>query len=209
MARVSSEPVAGRLEVADAVASRILELAAPLRVDVARTQAEIDEIYRLRFAVASEKGWIDAGGDGRERDDYDDDALHVGAWDGGRLVGTQRTLFPAPGRTLPLERAFRVEIEPRDEFVHADRTAIARDYRGDGRHVLLAALMARSWLAWRSRGFHRCTGVVTEPLLKVYREVGLEVELLGEPTEYCGELRSPALFDVPASANRLAGVWLP
>lgn len=210
MSETVSEPADSvALEAADALARNVIELAAPLRVDVARCGEELDAIYRLRFQVASEMGWIRAGecSDGLEKDDYDDDAVHVGAWDGGQLVGTQRTVFPAPGRSLPLERSFGLKLEPHGQVVHADRTAIARGYRGDRRHVLLAALMSRSWLEWRSRGFHRCTGVVTAPLARLYREVGLEVELIGDPSEYCGELRYPARFHVLAAANRLAEVW--
>ena len=67
--------------------------------------------------------------------------------------------------------------------------------------------MARSWLEWRSRGFHHCTGVVTEPILRVYREAGLEVEILGDAREYCGELRFPARFDVLATAAKLSAQW--
>src|SRR5207237_9065840 len=113
------------LRRADMVARRILELAAPLRVDVARREADREAIYRLRFEVACEMGWIAAeeAPDGLEKDAYDHDAAHVGAWDGGLLVATQRIVFPAPGRRLPLERAFGLEVEPRGQVVQADRTA--------------------------------------------------------------------------------------
>lgn len=205
---VAADPAA--LEVADTVARHILELAGPLRIEVAHTDAELEAIFRLRFQVASEMGWIAPGEapDGLERDSYDDDAIHIGAWDGERLVGTQRLVFPAPGRPMPLEEAFELEIEPRGQVVQADRTAIARSHRGDRRHLLLAGLMSRSWLEWRSRGFHRCTGAITEPLVHVYREVGLDVEVLGEAREYWGELRSPARFDVLAAVGRLTDLWV-
>lgn len=191
------------------MARHILDLVAPLRVEVACAEDELDTIYRLRFQVASEMGWIsvDSGSGGLEKDAYDDDAAHVGAWDGAQLVGTQRIIFPAPGRPLPLEQAFGLKIEPQGEVVHADRTAIAREYRGDDRHVLLAALMSRSWLEWRSRGFHHCTGVITPPLEQVYRDIGLDLEILGEAREYCGELRSPARFNILAAADRLTDAW--
>lgn len=201
-AAVAETPAA--LEAADALARQILELAAPFRVEVARAKDELEAIYRLRFEVASEMGWIsaDEASDRLEKDAYDDDAAHVGAWDGGQLVGTQRIVFPVPGRLLPLEKAFGLKIEPQGQVVHADRIAIAREYRGDHSHLLLAATMSRSWLEWRSRGFHHCTGVVTPPLERVYRDFGLEVEILGEAREYCGELRSPARFHVVAAAIR-------
>jgi hypothetical protein len=197
------------LEAADAVAERILALAVPLRVAVAITDGDVNATYRLRFEVASEMGWISdpADPDGFEKDSYDDGAIHIGAWDGALLGGTQRIILPAPGRLLPLEHSFGLEIEPRGQVVHADRAAIIPRYRGRHRHILLAALMSRSWLEWRSRGFHHCTGVITEPLLQVYREIGLDVELLGEPRDYCGELRLPARFDVAASAERLTHIW--
>jgi N-acyl-L-homoserine lactone synthetase len=200
---------AANLRAVDAAARRILELAAPLRLEVAHRAADLEAIYRLRFQVASEMGWIESkdASDGLEKDAYDHDAVHVGAWDSERLVGTQRIVFPAPGRRLPLEDAFGLEIEPRGQVVHADRTAIARSHRGDRRHVPLAALMSRSWLESRARGFHQCTGILTDPVLRVYRDVGLEVEILGEAREYCGEPRFPARFNILAAADRLTERW--
>jgi N-acyl-L-homoserine lactone synthetase len=198
------------LRTADAVAKRVLELAAPVRIVASGRPSELEAILRLRFEVASEMGWIgpDEALDGLERDAYDNGAVHVGAWDGERLVGTQRIVFPTPGGRTPLEEAFGLQVEPRSQVVHADRTAVVRDHRGDDRHLLLAALMARSWLICRSRGFHRCTGVVSDPILHIYREIGLEVAILGEAREYCGEFRFPTRFDVPAAAARLSAVWM-
>lgn len=198
------------LWTADAVAKRLLELAAPLRIAASRRASEIEAIQRLRFEVAREMGWIGAeeAPDGLERDDYDEGAVHVGAWDGERLVGTQRIVFPASSRRMPLEEVFGLQVEPRGQVVHADRTAVVREYRGDNRHLLVAALMARSWLICRSRGLHRFMGAVSDPILHIYREIGLEVEILGDAREYCGELRFPTRFDVPAAAARLSAVWM-
>lgn len=199
------------LRAVDTITQRILGLAAPVRLEVARRPAQVEAIQRLRFVVARELGWIeaDAASDGLERDRYDDDhAIHIGAWDDERLVGTQRIIFPARARRLPVEEVFALELEPHGQVVQVDRTAIARSHRGDRRHLLLAALMSRSWLAWRSRGFYRCVGIVTEPMLQVYRDVGLGVEILGEAREYYGELRVPARFEVLGALRRLTELWV-
>ena len=125
------------LEAADAVAERILALAVPLRVAVAITDGDVNATYRLRFEVASEMGWISdpADPDGFEKDSYDDGAIHIGAWDGALLGGTQRIILPAPGRLLPEGRPVR----PLDRSTHWIHTSsyhysdTAPEYPGAGR----------------------------------------------------------------------------
>jgi predicted GNAT family N-acyltransferase len=193
----------------DAVARRLLELAAPVRFDVVSNADELEAVYRLRYEVVVEWGWAspaDMPG-GVERDRYDDFAVHIAAWDGGELAAAQRLVFPQDGLQLPTEEAFALTIEPRGRVVDVGRSAIAARYRGDSRHLLLTALQGRSWLEWRSRGFQIAAGVLTEEVTQIYRDVGLEVEILGPARDYWGDRRQPARFDASAAADRLRAIW--
>jgi N-acyl-L-homoserine lactone synthetase len=193
----------------DAVARRLLEQAAPLRFDVVSGEDELEAVYRLRYEVVVERGWAPPAAmpKGIERDRYDDLAVQIAAWDGGKLAAAQRLVFPQDGLPLPTEEAFALTIQPRGRVVDVGRSAIASRYRGDSRHLLLAALQARSWLEWRSRGLHIAAGIVTAQVMQIYREVGLEVEILGPGRDYWGERRRPARFDASAAADRLRAIW--
>ncbi len=144
---------------------------------------------------------------GVERDRYDDLSVQIAAWDGDTLAAAQRLVFPREGLPLPTEEAFALTIEPQGRVVDVGRSAIAPRYRGDSRHLLLAALQARSWLEWRSRGFCIAAGIVTEQVMQIYGEVGLKVEILGPGRDYWGERRQPARFDASAAADRLRAIW--
>src|SRR5438046_5273515 len=87
----------------DALALQFIALAAPIRFDVAHSPAELEAMYRLRYRIAIERGWATPTDlpDGLERDEYDDQALHIAGWDGPTLAATVRVVFPAVGRRLP------------------------------------------------------------------------------------------------------------
>jgi N-acyl-L-homoserine lactone synthetase len=182
---------------------------APVRVDVATSAEEIEAIYRLRYEVAVEEGWARSAEmpGGLERDSYDDDALHIAAWSNDELAAVQRLVFPAEGRLLPTEEAFDLTVEPKGSVLDVGRTTVAPAHRGDSTHLLLMTLQSRSWLEWRSRGFHTCLAVQTEPILRMYREMGVVFEVLAPAREYWNERRFPIRLDVAASADRLMGIW--
>jgi N-acyl-L-homoserine lactone synthetase len=183
--------------------------AAPYRVDQVTDPKELEAVFRLRYEVAVEEGWAEPEQmpGGLERDEYDDDAVQVAAWDGDRLAAAQRLVFPRDDRRLPTEEAFDLTVEPAGSALDVGRTAIAPAYRGEATHLLLMALQCRSWLIWRSRGFHTCIGVQTEPITQIYREMGIEFEVLAPAREYWNERRFPIRLNAALSAERLGGVW--
>jgi N-acetylglutamate synthase-like GNAT family acetyltransferase len=73
-----------------------------------RTQQELDLYYDLRWRVLREQ-WTKARDSGR--DEHEDDAFHLTAWDGPRLVGTGRLHFNTPQeaqvRCMAVEEAYR------------------------------------------------------------------------------------------------------
>ena len=71
----------------------------------------------------------------------------------------------------------------------------------------MTAIQGRSWLEWRSRGFHIAAGALTEEVTRIYRDVGLEVEILGPARDHWGDRRQAARFDASAAADRLRTIW--
>jgi len=190
-----------RLGAVDALAASLVERARPLRLDVAREQAEREQLFRLRCRAVVERRWAapDAFPDGLEREPVDERAVHVGAWRGGEAVAAARLIFPEPGRRLPVEELFELELEPAGAVVQVDRVTVARA-ESDRSHRLLATLMARCWLELRAAGFALGVGIDSPAMLRLYRRLGFTTSVLAPPRAYWGEERVPVLFD-PAEAS--------
>jgi N-acyl-L-homoserine lactone synthetase len=187
----------------DALAARLIATAAPRRLAVAASLADREPVHRLRYDQVITAGW--AGPDdlpgNAERDDYDDDATHVTAHHGTRLVGALRLVFPNPGRRLPVEKDFDLVVEPAGHVVEAGRLVVARDHRGDAAHRIWGALFGRAWQEVRARGYAVLAGTAVETMVARYHSLGLPFEVLGPPREVWGEWRLPVRMD-PAGANR-------
>lgn len=177
----------------DSLAEWTIARARPMRVAIA-TQDEMDEVFRLRLRCVLERGWAQAQNfsEGVEKDGFDDVAVHVVARDEGDIVGTCRLVFPEPGRPLPTEEAFEIVIEPRGDVVDWGRLVVSGRYRGDARHVVSAALLARCWLEMSGRGYSIIGGAAARPIIEMYRSMGFEPEILGPPRFYWGEWRYPS-----------------
>ena len=175
----------------DALAGHLL-LRAGARIGVAHTLSELQAVHRLRARYLP---------DALERDAYDDRALQLGAWRGNELVGTIRLVLPVPGRPLPTEEMFQIEIEPRGEVVDVRRLLIAPALRGDPDHRVWGGLVALAWQEARARGYSVLAGVVSDAELARCRALGLHTEMLGPARECLGEARRPVRFD-PAVNGR-------
>ena len=64
-----------------------------------RPSTERQAAYRLRYQAVIERGWLQPADlpEGREHDEYDDQAVHILAWDGETPVATCRLVLPARG----------------------------------------------------------------------------------------------------------------
>lgn len=190
------------VELADAVSQRLIARAAPLGFNVVQSSSEREAIYRLRYQVAREHGWgsFSDEPDGLVRDEYDDDALHVAGWDTRLLIAASRLVFPHEGRMLPTEEIFGVEVEPRGQVVDWSRLIVARSYSNLEQRVF-AALLAKSWLEMRARGFSMLCGNLSEGMIRLYKRMGLNVYVLGPARGYWGEARFPARVEPPLQAT--------
>jgi N-acyl-L-homoserine lactone synthetase len=190
------------LAAADELAGHLLAGGGSLRVEVAATSQERDAIFRLRHRVVVGNGWAraeDLSG-GVERDHHDPSALHIAAWAGDSLVGAMRIVLPGPGRRLPVEEAFDIEIEPRGRVVEAGRLVIAPEHRRDPTHMAWGGLFGCAWMAMRARGFSVLCGAASPRMVERLRAVGLPFEVLGPARMHWGEARSPVRLD-PAQSR--------
>jgi N-acyl-L-homoserine lactone synthetase len=177
-----------------ALAARALERLAPLSFAVATGPAERDAALRMRFDCVVAEGWATAADhpDGRERDEYDDDAaVFVVGRDGDVLVASLRLVFPATDRPLPTERDFGLRVRPAGRVAEVGRIVVAPAARPGRSHRLLGGLCARAWLALQERGYDRAVSTAAPDVLDLYRSLGLRVAVLGPAREHWGAPRVP------------------
>jgi N-acyl-L-homoserine lactone synthetase len=193
------DPTPEWLHTADELVPLLLDAATPIRFDIARNPSELEAVFRLRYRVTVERGWRrpEDMPDGLERDDFDDDrAVQITGWDGSTLAACARVVYPTPDRRLPTETAFGVTAEPAGRVVDAGRLIVAPEYRGQ-RHRVLGGLAASIWMAMTSRGYRWAAVAISEQMIEFSRALGFDVQPLGPPTLYWGEVRVPALMSAP------------
>jgi N-acyl-L-homoserine lactone synthetase len=186
----------------DSLAPRLVAGAAPLRIGVALSPANREEVYRLRYQVAVAKGWADPRDlpDGLERDDYDSRAVAVVAWRGEALAATVRVVLPAVGELLPTEQVFGLRLQAPGQAADIGRLIVAPEH-GDLGQPLLLGLLGQTWLVMRSQGLSQACGILGRSMARYYRRAGLRTMTLGPPKVYWGEERFPVW--VPAESFEL------
>lgn len=204
-----SPPDATALALLRSIAQTILAKAAPLCFTTARSDAEREAVYRMRYNTIVERGWgrPDDMPDGLERDEYDDAALHVIGLDGTQPVASARLVFPSDVAILPTEKVFGLRIEPRERVVDLGRQIVIRAYTSQ-QHAIFAALLSQCWLEAQSRGYYYVCGDFTPAMVRLYRRLGMQVMTLGPPRLHWGEERIPILQDVIGAVTSLSARWL-
>lgn len=200
-----SEPA---LALADSLASRIAGGAAPIQFSVAQTNAEREAVYRLRYQVVMERGWArpEDFPEGLERDAYDENAIHIVGWDGKILAATCRLVLPEAQSRLPTEQAFDIEVKPAGQVADMGRQIVGREY-SNVRHLVFAALLAKTWLEMRKHDFALVCGDFSPAVTRLYRMVGFAVKQIGPSRKFWGEERFPILVDVAGSVPTLLKRW--
>jgi N-acyl-L-homoserine lactone synthetase len=189
----------------DDVSWRILAQSGPIDLRFAASEAERDAVYRLRKRVVVERGWgaSEQLPDGRERDRFDDEAIHaLGSMDG-VPVATSRLVFPHPERRLPTEETFGVVVRPPGGVVDVGRISVSRDVDPPHRAVFWQ-LLALIWLEIRRRGFSRVCGANTTSMNRLYESMGFRVTPIGPARDHWGARRIPILMDVGETAGTIA-----
>ena len=196
------------LVVVDNLSRGFIKSIGNIRFDIARNDQQREAVYRLRYQVVIERGWAQPGDflDGMERDKYDEKAIHIVGWDGNKLATTSRIVLPESSLILPTEEAFNIQIEPRGQVADMGRQIVARDYSSI-KHKIFAALLAKTWLEIRARGYFLVCGDFSPAMTRLYRIMGFDVKQLGAPKEFWGEKRAPIIVDVAKSMMALVERW--
>jgi hypothetical protein len=105
--------------------------------------------------------------------------------------------FNLAGHTYQLGRAGQgacaLEIEPRGQVVDAGRTAVSRAYRGRERRIVLA-LIGRAGHEIYQRGHLWVASLLAPGMIRLHRQLGLELNILGPPRMYLGAERFPVRY---------------
>ena len=179
--------------------------------NAARHARILDEMFRLRARVFGERlGWDVAIVEGRERDRYDDEApvyvIHVDERSGA-VTGALR-LLPTTGPTLLAD--FFADTVPESADISAptiwECTRFCLDncyFQKGAREAMSLAcsdlLVAIGELAVKA-GIESILGNFDAPILRLYRQLGCEIELLGVTHRYG---RPVHLGSFPVSADNV------
>ncbi|HLF79088.1 MAG TPA: GNAT family N-acyltransferase [Dehalococcoidia bacterium] len=176
----------------------------PALISEAATPEERQATYRLRYQAVTERGWADPADfpEGLEYDEFDDAAVHVCAWLDGKLLASTRVVFPQAYSLLPTEKTFGCRIEPAGKVIDIGRTVVARQLGGLGRDALIGVLLY-CWQLGRRNDFTHCCGAFSAAMLRLYKQLSIEVTVIGEPVTYMGEQRYPMIFELQDRDQRL------
>jgi hypothetical protein len=204
--RSVSEPDPELIAGLDRLAGEWAALAGPVDIRPARSEAERQAYYRLRFDTVLERGWATAGDLplGLEQDGFDARALHLVGWDGDEAAAGARIVFPAPGLRLPTEDFFRVTFEPAGRVANVDRMLVAKGHR-DRTSQLFRALLGRCWQELRQREIFVWAGIHTKIMIRYYRKLGFDVQVLAGPRTHWGEPRYAIRFEPKQAVIAIGG----
>lgn len=185
----------------DAAAEHMLRRLRPIEFRLARTSAEREAAYRLRYRTVTERGWQPpvALENELECEAIDERAQHIVGWRGDRAIANLRIMYPKPGQRLPIEHLYGIEVPLAGEVVQVDRICIDRD-ASDRRGDLLLGLLCGSWQQIYRRGYRYVVGLDTAGMIRLYERIGLVPTVLGEARLYWGEARYPSFFQ-PLQVN--------
>jgi N-acyl-L-homoserine lactone synthetase len=203
---------ANELSILDAFAQRLIRADERVRYTIAQTPTEIEQVLRLRYLTVIERGWAKPEDfpDGLERDEYDEDAIHLVGWQDAKLAATMRLVLPSPTRPLPTEAAFGIRIEPYQQITDCSRGIVVPAFR-DRSQQLFFGILGRFWQEIRQHGYQDFCATYSKLMIRWLRTLknGLTIQILGEAQDYWGEKRYPIKFDTPETVKRLRGAGTP
>jgi hypothetical protein len=185
----------------DAATEHMLQHLKPVEFRLARTRAEREAAYRLRYQAIIERGWeppIELT-NGLESEDIDEEAHHLIGWLDGHAIANCRITSPKPGRPLPLEQLLGIQLQPVGAVAQFDRLCIDRAYAGRRSELLLGVICA-AWQFVHRWGFRYIAGFFSLSMMRLYGRFGLEAAPIGPARFYWGEERYPALIQ-PLTVN--------
>ena len=190
----------------DGVAAAIHDVASRFEIVVAKTDDELDEVFRLRYQVyCLERGFEPAVG-GREIDRFDGNASHVliRHQESRQAVGTARLVLPVGGDNgieMPIDQICDAPLLrrlPRDRTAEISRFALSKRYRTEGGATgsLLRLMLTKAILALSGQiGLTHWCALMDPCLLRLLRASAIHFEPVGPLVEYHG-FRQPAFASI-------------
>lgn len=181
-----------------------------VEVRVASDPKEISEAFRLRLDHVERSAW-EAGvlsDTAEERDQFDEGAIHLTAWEDDSLVGTARIILPKLGHRLPTEEEFGVDIPPAGKVVECGRWVVARSHRSRA-HGVSMALSGLACSEVLTRGYRLWAGMTTPDIVELWKTLGFRMEVVASPRVILGVERVAVLCDLHKSLPTLVSTLGP
>lgn len=196
----------------DGLAAALHLVASQFEVVVAKTADELDDVFRLRYQVYCLERGFEPAVNGREIDQFDDNAHHIMVLHRAsrQAVGTARLVPPVPGRKgleMPIDRVCGVSLLghlPRESTAEISRFALSKRYRMDGGATgsLLRLMLTRGILGLSSQvGLTHWCALMDPCLLRLLRTSAIHFQPVGPLVEYHG-FRQPAFADIAEMLHR-------
>lgn len=179
----------------DAAAEHMLRHLEPVEFRLARTPAEREAAYRLRYRAVTERGWqppVELSNE-LECEALDEEAHHLIGWRDGHAIANCRITCPRPGYPLPLEQLLDIQVQPVGTVTQIDRVCIDRAF-SNRRSDLLLGIICATWQLVHRWGIHHITGFYSVSMIRLYRCLGLKATIIGPARFYWGDERYPALI---------------
>jgi len=166
---------------------------------VADSEYELENAYRLRYKVyCEEKRWLkseDYPG-GIEKDEYDDKAVHVIAFDEEfRIVGNMRILQKEDFGKLPFENHPSLAGRKVDVPDMAELSRFVIRTGGDSL-MLAKGLLRAIYHTCVKLGIWNCIDICEPSLIRLVSKFNVYFEPLAPPSMYYGGFTQPALLDI-------------
>lgn len=182
-------------------------------VELADTPDALTEAMRLRYQVYCMERGFEAGQDGLERDDFDDQARHVlvRARNSGRPVGTVRLVRGSNGRNgprYPMQLAAdlpRLRQLPATRTAEVSRFAISKSVRSEcaGAFGLLRLCLLRGIVALSGElGLTHWCALMEPSLLRLLQMSAIYFQPIGPLVEHHG-MRQPSIGPIRQVLDRI------
>jgi molybdopterin/thiamine biosynthesis adenylyltransferase/N-acyl-L-homoserine lactone synthetase len=157
----------------------------------------MDAIYQLRYVIfCDELAFLDGKHypDGRERDEFDDDADHIEIMRDDKLVAYTRFIRHDPKRQFPIEQEVTLNHHfPRESAVEVSRGIVVPDERGGD---AIDYLVQGIYEYCRNTGVTHLLSFSNERMCRYWRKRGTKFHYVGDPVTHHGYKTWPLIIDI-------------
>ena len=109
---------------------------------IADSDSDREEVYKLRYEVYVEKGYIDPFPEKIFSDTYDSHSIHLMAIKRGIIVGSVRLIHGNSDLGFPTERVFTFQRPSvkKEETIEVSSLTIRKDFRGGSRLIMMGLM---------------------------------------------------------------------